>query len=92
MRDKRSLSPNGFSWSCWFAPNKEQLETAERDLSDGLRIVAEQRGQVRQLKDQGHNPAEAEKTLKLVQECLTKLENQFTLLQPPSNPIAGFIF
>jgi len=81
-----------FSWSCWFAPNKEQLETAERCVLDGFRIVAEQCGQVAQLKEQGHNSAEAEKTLKLLEQCLTKLENQLKLLQLPSNPIPGFIF
>ena len=81
-----------FSWSCWFAPNKEQLETAEWCVKDGFRIVDEQCDQVGQLKDQGHNSAEAEKTLKLLEQCLTKLENQLKLLQLPSNPIPGFIF
>ena len=81
-----------FSWSCWFAPNKEQLETAEWCVKDGFRIVAEQCGQVAQLKEQGHNSAEAEKTLKLLEQCLTKLENELKLLQLPSNPIPGFIF
>ncbi len=81
-----------FSWSCWFAPNKKQLETAERCVLDGFRIVAEQCGQVAQLKEQGHNSAEAEKTLKLLEQCLTKLENELKLLQLSSNPIPGFIF
>jgi hypothetical protein len=81
-----------FSWSCWFAPNKDRLETAEQDVLDSRRIVAEQRGKISQLKDQGHNSAEAEKTLNLLQECLTKFENQLELLQLPSNPIQGFMF
>ena len=34
-----------------FAPNKEQLKTAERRLLDGYRIVAEQRAKVGRLKD-----------------------------------------
>ena len=89
---KVTVAKPEFSWSCWFAPNKEQLETAERCVLDGFRIVAEQCGQVGQQKDKGHNSAEAEKTLKLLEQCLTKLENQLKLLQPPSNPIPGFIF
>ena len=48
--------------------------------------------EVGQLKDQGYNSAEAEKTLKLLEQCLTKIENQLKLLQLPSNPIPGFIF
>ena len=79
-------------WDCWFAPNKEQLETAERYVLDGCRIVGEQRGKVSQLKDRGQNSAEAEKTLRLLEECLAKFENQLKLLQLPSNPIAGFMF
>jgi hypothetical protein len=78
------------SWIGWSAPDKEQLETAER--YDGFRIVAEQCGKVSQLKDPGHNSAEAEKTLKLLGECLTKLENQLKLLHLPSNAIPGFMF
>ena len=87
-----TVAKPAFSWSCWFAPNNDRLETAERYLLDGCRIVAEQRGKVSQLKDQGHHSAEAEKTLKLLEECLTQFENQLKLLQLPSNPTAGFIF
>jgi hypothetical protein len=81
-----------FSRSCWFAPNSERLETAERYVLDGCRIVTEQRGKVSQLKDQGHHSAEAEKTLKLLEKCLMQFENQLKLLQLPSNPTTGFIF
>ena len=84
-----------FSWSCWFAPNKEQLETAERRLLDGCCIIAEQRAKIGRLKDQGNITAEAEKTLRLLEECLAKFENQLDLLQlrtGPSSSIAGFIF
>ena len=89
---KVTVAKPEFSWSCWFAPNEEQLETAERQVLDGFRIVAEQCGQVSRLKDQGHNSAEAEKTLKLLEECLTRLENQLKLLQLLANPIPGFMF
>jgi hypothetical protein len=78
-----------------FAPNKEQLETAERRLLDGCRIVAEQRAKIGRLKNQGNITAEAEKTLRLLEECLASFENQLELLQlrvGPSSSIAGFIF
>jgi hypothetical protein len=78
-----------------FASNKEQLETAERRFLDGCRIVAEQRAKVGRLKDQRYITAEAEKTLRLLEECLAKFENQLELLQlrmGPSSSIAGFIF
>jgi hypothetical protein len=75
-----------------FAPNKEQLETAERRLLDGCRIVAEQRAKVGRLKDKGNNTAEAEKTLRLLEECLANFEIRLKLLQLPSNPVAGFMF
>ena len=74
-----------FSWGCSFAPNKEQLETAERYVLDGCRIVTEQRAMVGRLQDRAHNTAEAEKTLRLLQECLANFENQLKLLQLPSN-------
>jgi hypothetical protein len=76
-------------------PNKEQLETAERRLLDGCRIVAQQRAKVGRLKDQGNITAEAEKTLRTLEECLANFENQLELLQlqmAPSSSIAGFIF
>ena len=78
-----------------FAPNEEQLETAERYLLDGCHIVAEQRAKIGRLKDQRYITAEAEKTLRLLEECLAKFENQLELLQlrtGPSSSIAGFIF
>jgi hypothetical protein len=78
-----------------FAPNKEQLETAERRLLDGCRIVAEQRAKIGRLKDHGNIATEAEKTLRLLEECLANFENQLELLQlrmAPSSSIAGFIF
>ena len=78
-----------------FAPNKEQLKTAERRLLDGYRIVAEQRAKVGRLKDQGNITSEAEKTLRLLEECLANFENQLDLFQlrmAPSSSIAGFIF
>jgi hypothetical protein len=77
-----------------FAPNKEQLETDERRLLDGCRIVAEQRAKIGRLKDQGIT-TEAEKTLRLLEECLVNFENQLELLRlqmAPSSLIAGFIF
>jgi hypothetical protein len=81
-----------FSWSCWFAPNKEQFETAQRYVLDGFRIVAEHWSKINQLKDQGHNSAEAERTVKLFEECLAKLENELKLLQLASGSIPGFMF
>ena len=78
-----------------FASDKEQLETTERRFLDSYRIVAEQRAKVGRLKDQRYITAEAEKTLKLLEECLAKFENQLELLQlrmGPSSSIAGFIF
>ena len=78
-----------------FALNKEQLETTECRLLDGCRIVAEQRAKVGRLKHQRYITAEAEKTLRLLEECLAKFENQLELLQlrtGPSSSIAGFIF
>ena len=78
-----------------FAPNKEQLKTAERRLLDGYRIVAEQRAKVGRLKDQGNITSEAEKTLRLLEECLANFENQLDLFQlrmAPSSSISGFIF
>ncbi len=78
-----------------FAPNKEQLETAERRLLDGCCIIAEQRAKIGRLNDQGNITAEAEKTLRLLEECLANFENQLDLLQlrmGSSSSIAGFIF
>ena len=81
-----------FSWSCWFAPNKEQFETAQGYVLDGFRIVAEHWDKISQLKDQGHNSAEAERTVKLFEECLAKLENELKLLQLASGSMPGFMF
>ena len=81
-----------FSWSCWFAPNKEQFETAQGYVLDGFRIVAEHWDKISQLKDQGHNSADAERTVKLFEECLAKLENELKLLQLASGSIPGFMF
>lgn len=78
-----------------FASNKEQLESAECRFLDGCRIVAEQRAKVGRLKDQKYITAEAEKILRLLEECLAKFENQLELLQlrmGPSSSIPGFSF
>jgi hypothetical protein len=78
-----------------FAPNNEQLKTAERRLLDGYRVVAEQRAKVGRLKDHGSITTEAEKTLRLLEECLANFENQLELFQlrmAPSSSISGFIF
>jgi hypothetical protein len=61
---------------------------------DGRRIVAEQRAKIGRLKDQGII-TEAEKTIRLLEECLANFENQLQLLRlqmAPSSLIAGFIF